>query len=85
MATPTPEEVVASIKSDLQVAEQTLTDAKNNMNNVHYKRLGLEYINECMKGGDVAVSKERLLAAVMLLQAYHDAIPAEEPAPEPAV
>lgn len=73
---PTPDEIIAPIKAELDTAMQTFYDSRTALDTLHYKRLGLDYIAECMKGDDMLVSKERLLAAVTLLQAYHDALPA---------
>lgn len=57
-----------------------MANAQQEKNLVNYKKHGLSYIQACKDcattGGviDTVVLKEKILAAVNLLQAYHDAI-----------
>lgn len=57
-----------------------LANAQNEKKAVEYKKRGLEYIQACKDCAttngvvDPVVLKEKILAAVNLLQAYHDAV-----------
>lgn len=58
-----------------------LANAHNEKKLVEYKKCGLAYIQACKDCAttngvmDIPTLKEKILAAVNLLQAYHDALP----------